>query len=112
MTDQFRRAMQMMRRHDPQTMEDGFALLQPCAAEHIEELIAQFRQEPEDGRLRYWLLELIGDARSPAALPLLAEMIGDKHESIRRSAARGLEQLGSKEARTVLWRARVNSQIE
>jgi hypothetical protein len=71
----------MMRRHDPQTMEDGFALLQPYAAEHIEELITEFRQEPEDGRLRNWLLELIGDARSPAALPLLEEMISDAHES-------------------------------
>jgi hypothetical protein len=34
--------MQLMRRHDQQAKEDGFHLLLPCAAEHVDELIAEF----------------------------------------------------------------------
>jgi hypothetical protein len=65
-TKRFQQAMRLMRRHDPQAREDGFHLLLPHAAEHTDELIAEFSQERHDHGLRCWLLELIGQARSPA----------------------------------------------
>lgn len=63
----FREAMGLMRSHDPQRQEDGFHLLLPHAADHLDELIAQFEQEQDDHGLRCWLLELIGAAESPAS---------------------------------------------
>jgi lauroyl/myristoyl acyltransferase len=38
--------MQLMRRHDPEVQEKGFAMLRPHAREYLEELIAEFRREP------------------------------------------------------------------
>lgn len=104
--------MRTMRHRDPQTAENGFGLLRAHAAEHVEELIAEFRAERDDHGLRCWLLELIGDARSPVALPLLTELVNGADESFRRWAARDLTQLDTKSARQVLWRARANGQLE
>jgi HEAT repeat protein len=97
--------MRLMRRHDPQAREDGFHLLLPYAAEHIDELIAAFAREQNNPGLRCWLLELIGYARSPKALPVLAEHLHGDDESLRYWAAVGLEHLGSKLARRELWKA-------
>lgn len=80
----FQRAMWLMRRRDPQAREDGFHLL------------------------RCWLLELIGRARSEAALPLLAEQLHGQDPSLRTWAAHGLEALDTKAARHELWKARAN----
>lgn len=51
-TRQFDRAIRLMRRHDPQAQEDGFGALLPCAAEHVDELIAAFDAERDDHGLR------------------------------------------------------------
>ena len=74
-----RDAMRLMRKHDPQLREDGFHLLKPHAAEHVE--------------------ELIGEARSETARPLMAELLHDESESIRDWAWRGLELLAGKKSR-------------
>lgn len=109
MTKRFDEAMRLMRRRNGQDRENGFALLQPHAAEHLDELIAAFRAE-EDGRgLKAWLLELIGDARSPEALPVLAEHLDHEDESLASWAVTGLRELGTKEARTALYRHRANN---
>ncbi|MGC1209814.1 MAG: HEAT repeat domain-containing protein, partial [Micromonospora sp.] len=71
MTRRFERALKLMRRHDAQAREDGFHLLLPHAADHVEELLAEFTSGRGDHGLRCWLLELIGHARSPAALAVL-----------------------------------------
>ncbi len=82
MTDQFQHAMRLMRSQDPQTSEDGFHLLLPHAALHIEPLITEFNRESDHG-LRCWLLELIGEARSPKALPVLVEHLNGDDEELR-----------------------------
>jgi HEAT repeat protein len=110
MAKRFEQAMRLMRRRDPQAMEDGFQLLLPHAAEHVEELLAEFAGESDHG-LRCWLLELIGEARSPLALPLLVEQLHNDDESLRDWAIRGLEALDTKPAREQLWRARSNGTI-
>jgi HEAT repeat protein len=109
-TKRFQHAMRLMRRHDPQAQEDGFQLLRPHAAEPVDELITAFAEEPDHG-LRCWLLELIGEARSVDALPLLAEQLSSDDESISGWAVRGLEELGTKQAREQLWRARASGLI-
>ncbi|WP_394613900.1 HEAT repeat domain-containing protein [Lentzea sp. JNUCC 0626] len=108
MTNRFDECMRMMRRRDPQAREDGFWTLRPHAAEHLDELIAAFRTE-EDHGLRCWLLELIGDARSPEALPILVEHLDHEDESFASWAATGLQKLDTKEARTALYRHRANN---
>lgn len=72
-TERFQQGVSLMREPAPQDQEDGFDLLLPHAAEHLDQLIAEFNQEQADHGLRGWLLELIGEARSPKALPVLAE---------------------------------------
>jgi HEAT repeat protein len=107
----FRDAMRLMRSHDPQRQEDGFRQVLPHAADHLDELIAQFEHEQDDHGLRCWLLELIGAARSPEALPVLAAQLSSDDESLRGWAATGLKKLDTPEARTLLWRARTNGTI-
>ncbi|MFI5609015.1 HEAT repeat domain-containing protein [Amycolatopsis sp. NPDC051903] len=104
----FDAAMRMTRRHDPQSREDGFQLLLARAADHVDALLAEFETEQDPG-LRCWLLELIGAAESPKALPVLVTQLDSPDEALRSRAARGLSRLGTREARTALWRARANS---
>ena len=111
MVQGFRQAMRLMRSHDPQRQEDGFHQLLPHAADHLDELIAQFEQEQDDHGLRCSLLELIGTARSPTALPLLRTQLDSDDEALRSWAAAGLAKLNTPEARTLLWRARANGTI-
>lgn len=92
----------MMRKHDPQVQEDGLALVKTVASEHVADLVSAYSMEDDHG-LRCWLLELIGEARSPYAFPDLTEALASPDESIRYWARVGLEKLDSKEARTWLW---------
>ncbi|WP_372491174.1 HEAT repeat domain-containing protein [Amycolatopsis tucumanensis] len=78
---------------------------------YVEKLIAAFEDERDDHGLRRWLLELIGEARSPLTLPTLAEQLYSEDESLRSLAVRGLEQLGTPPARQELWKARANGSV-
>jgi hypothetical protein len=100
-----KKCLAMMRHRDPQTQEDGFHWLLPHAGDYVKELIEEFHKEQEHG-LRCWLLELIGEARSADAFRFLAEQLRSDDEQFRRWAIRGLKNLGTKEARRLLWEAR------
>jgi hypothetical protein len=104
----FARAMREMRSRDPQHREDGFDFLREHADSFVDELIAEFAAERDDHGLRCWLLELVAEARSPRALPLLAGLLQDEDESLRFWAGRGLEMLDTREARAELHRAKAN----
>jgi len=101
----FKKCMAMMRKRDPQTQEDGFHWLLPHAGEHVHELIEEFGKEENHG-LRCWLLELIGSAKSPDAFEFLAGQLRSADERFRFWAIWRLKNLGTKEARTLLWQAR------
>jgi hypothetical protein len=101
------RAMRLMRRHDPQLAEDGFEWLRAIAGEHVDELIFEFARETDHG-LRCWLLELIGEARSPHAFDVLVAQLRGGDESLRCWAEQGLRLLDTKDARRVLWQHRRN----
>jgi hypothetical protein len=103
--DQFMLGMKMMRKHDPQVQEDGFQLLKRLAGDHVADLIAAYHEE-QDLPLRRWLLELIGETRSPAALSVFSGALSSRDESIRDLARAGLQRIGSREARTLLWHHR------
>jgi hypothetical protein len=60
-----------------------------------------FATENDHG-LRCWLLELIGDARSPASLPFLVSQLKSPDPDFRSWATRGLKLLGTREARQAL----------
>jgi len=97
--------MKMMRKKDPQIQEDGFHILLPYASRYVHELIDEFQKERDHG-LRCWILELIGHAKSPEAIPLLVENLKSDDESFRYWAMTGLGRLNTKESRTILWDAR------
>ncbi|WP_326565691.1 HEAT repeat domain-containing protein [Amycolatopsis rhabdoformis] len=111
MTDSFDSAMRMMRRHNRETREAGFQLLLADAANHADALLAEFEAETENHGLRCWLLELIGEAAVPRALPVLVTQLDSPDEALRSWAIRGLERLDTREARTALWRAKANGTI-
>lgn len=102
----YRACLAMMRKHNPQTSEDGFHSLLPHAAEHIDALMADFQAEKTHG-LRCWLLELIGAARSAKAFDLLCEQLQSSDEALRYWAIHGLQDLNTAEARQVLFDAGV-----
>ena len=97
-----------MRSRDPQVAEDAFGTLRNHASDHVRDLIDAFHAERDDHGLRCWLLELIGEAQSPTALPVLVEELNGNDEALRSWAIRGLRQLGTRPAREALWRARSN----
>lgn len=102
----FERALQLMRSRGPRYMTLGFDFLREHADAYVDELIVEFDREREDDELRCWLLELICEARSPGALPVLAAQLGAEDENLRFWAVRGLEMLDTPEARQELGRAR------
>lgn len=104
------RALQSMRSQDPRLRTHGFDFLREHADSYVDELIAEFAKET-DPELRCWLLELICEARSPGALPVLAGQLDSHEESIRFWAIRGLEMLDTREAEQELDRARDNGWI-
>jgi hypothetical protein len=102
MASTFDRAMQLMRKHNPQTQEDGFALLKPVASDFLPDLIEAYEAKTDHG-LKCWLLELIGEARSEDAHTLLGRELTSDDESLRFWAEGGLRSLDTKAARTTLW---------
>jgi hypothetical protein len=104
----FEKAMAMMRAGDPRSREDGFDFLREHADSYVTELMAEFERE-EDGGLRCWLLELIAEARSEQALPLLEGQLLTDDESVRTWAVRGLEMLDTRQSRAVLHRAGIDT---
>jgi hypothetical protein len=103
--DSFKKAMRLMRKHDPMLREEGFATLSAHAGEWLPLLVAELENEQRDRGLRAWLLELIGHSGSSDALPVLARYLDDDDESLRGWAERGLRDLDTREARRLLWNA-------
>jgi hypothetical protein len=100
----FKACMQMMRRHAPQVQEEGFHLLLPRAAEFVEPLIAELAWETDHG-LRCWLLELLGEARDPRALPVLLDALRSGDDALTNWGVRSLQKLGTAQARRALFDA-------
>lgn len=94
-----------MRKHDAQTQEDGFALLCGRASNYVNELLTEFNNEDNDIS-RFWLLELLAEAKSPALLPLFAECLYGSDASLRVGAIFALNELNTKESRRLLWEAK------
>lgn len=101
----FKKCMAMMRNRDPQIQEDGFGWLSAQGNDYVRELIEEFHREENPG-LRRWLLELIAAAGSPETFDLLTHQMRSEDPSLRHWAIRGLRNIDTKEARTLLWQAR------
>jgi hypothetical protein len=102
----FEACLKSMRKHNPQLQEDGFWLLMPYAHQFADELITEFQKETDHG-LRCWLLELIAEAKSPKAFPLLVDSLRGDDDSLWSYAVSGLIQLDTKAARNILWEAKL-----
>ena len=101
----FAACMRLMRKRSPVSKEEGFYWLLSRAAEFVEPLVAEFREERDHG-LKYSLLELIAEAKDPRALSLLAEQLQSPDEPLRSCAIRGLQALNTREARKALFEAK------
>jgi len=99
--------VELLRRHNVkgEYLDDVMGDLQEHASTNIEDLLAAFRAET-DSRVRTLLLSVIAETRSPAALPIFAEILLGDDEELQVWAARGLHVLNTKDARKLLWEAR------
>lgn len=104
----FARALESMRSADPERQEYGFDFLREHADSYVDELVTTFEVQRDDQDLRYRLLELIAEARSERALPVLAGQLDSDDESLRLWAVRGLEMLDTRAAQQALDQARAN----
>lgn len=102
----FERCLKMMRSSHGRMREEGFGWLADRAGTYLPQLIAAFWDD-ENAAIRGWLMELIGEAKSTAAMPFLIERLRDEDESIRSWAIWALKRLDTKDARTALWQARI-----
>ncbi len=103
----FAQALESMRSTDTQRRTRGFDFLREHADAYVGDLIAAFDDEQDD-ELRAWLLELLSEARSPEALPVLVRELEGDDESTRFWAIRGLEMLDTRAAREELEKAEEN----
>ena len=101
----FDKCLQMMRSHDGEMREDGFAWIGQHASQYVNELVAAFEDEDNCG-LRVGLIELIAEAKSSEAFKFLAKQLRSDDWIFRRYAIVGLKNLDTKEARTLLWEAK------
>jgi hypothetical protein len=106
----FAQALQSMRSPDLRLRTHGFDFLREHADAYTGELIEEFAGE-QDEELRCWILELIAEARSPEALPVLIGQLESDDESLQFWAVRGLEMLDTREAEDALRKARTRGWI-
>lgn len=98
----FEECLALMRKRDPQLAEDGFHYLLPRVRAHLPELMQIFQTE-ESHAVRCWILELIGEARSMDAFPLLCKEAVSEDESFQNWGIIGLKLLDTKDARRFLF---------
>lgn len=110
-SQRFSQALESMRSQDPRRRETGYDFLREHADSYVAELVAAFDAEARDQELRCRLLELVAEARSPDALPVLAGQLKSDDEDLRFWAVRGLEMLDTKEAERQLDLARADGWI-
>lgn len=106
----FERALELLRSRDPESGERGFDFLREHADTFVDDLTAAFEAEP-DQRLRCLLLELIAEARSAEALPVLARQLDSEDDDLRLWAVRGLEMLDTREANRLLEEAEAQGRL-
>ncbi len=80
-------------------------------ADDVQETVAAFHDEPDEW-VRIFLLGAVAEARCPGFIPLLQENLSSENESLSFWAEAGLKNMDTKEARTVLWQFRQNSQVD
>lgn len=104
----FAKCMKMMRGRDPQVMEDGYHWLLDCASDFIPELIHELNIETDPG-LCYWLMELLAETKDPCTLEIFKQRLEDPNDTIRNGAIWCLQELDTRESRTILWNAGIRS---
>lgn len=74
--------------------------------EYVDALLALFHQESKENPwARYWLMDLIGEARSPALFDFFMHYLYGDEPLLRDGAMWGLKKMGTKVARHALWEA-------
>ena len=85
-----------------------FSFLAANANKFIGEMIVEFKIEKNHG-LKCWLLELIGESKSPKSFDILKDNLQNENESLRDWAILGLKNLNTKEARRLLFESDIKN---
>lgn len=104
----FKTCMKMMRDRNPQTQEDGYHWLVDYAADFIPELTHELNIETDPG-LCSWLMELLAETKDPCTLEIFKHRLEDPNDIIRNCAIRSLQELNTRESRTILWEAGIRT---
>jgi HEAT repeat protein len=75
------------------------------AADAFDELVTEYHNPDNDARVRALLVWAVGDAGIPSAVPFPADRLTDADAAVRDAATYALEQIRTKDARTVTTRA-------
>ncbi|GAB3652119.1 hypothetical protein GCM10027589_09320 [Actinocorallia lasiicapitis] len=97
----FERALARLRSGDVQDRQSAFDFLREHADSYAEPLLAEFAAEA-DPELRQWLLELVVESHSPAAIPTLIAHLTDPDPRIRLWSTRALETFDTPVTRQAL----------
>jgi hypothetical protein len=99
--------VQELRRHNVKGayLESLMGDLIDHAPDHIDEIVATFKEET-DIWVQRLLLSVIAETCVPLALPLFKEMLKSSDWRLRSWSIHGLKKLNTKEARQALWEAR------
>lgn len=93
----FAECLALIRSEDALTFEDGFHMLLPHVSLFVPELIDLIASE-SNSRIRGRFVELLGEARSPAAFSTLASELRNSDQNVRQWALRGLQMLDRPDA--------------
>ena len=74
------------------------------ARECLPDLVAVFRSDVRES-VRLIVLMSVVEAALPAAIPFLAEVVGERHPRFSQYAEQGLLAIGTRESRAALWDA-------
>ena len=97
----FEECVTMLRSDDAAIYENGYHWLLEDVDDYLERLVALMVNE-ETPELRGRLVELVGDSRQEAVIPVLEAELNSPHHEVRRWAYDSLSHFDTPEARRVV----------
>jgi hypothetical protein len=109
----FRSCLRRLYSRDPVTYEGAYLEILPRVRQYVPELIAELGHV-QDAYTRGKLIELLGDAQDPCALPALARELEHSDQNVRQWAVTALTALCRPEADelVVTYRSRHPEEFE
>lgn len=90
--------IELMRSNDPDDSEQGYWWLESRVAQYTEQLI-EVAQAEQDAFALGFFVELLGDTKDPAVVPVLVSKLPHENKRVREWAVWSLEQIGTEQSK-------------